>query len=76
MVSLEKDIISSDESDDECDTDRRKRRKTEDHPKKVKEFYWASDEFVAIRNKLDDGFMEVIAKPQHKRGRVTRMSSF
>ena len=73
MVGLEKDIISSDESDDECDTDRRKRRKTVDQPKKVKAFYWASDEFVTIRNKLDDGFIEVIAKPQHKRGRVNRI---
>ncbi len=73
MVGLGKEVVSSDESDDECDTDRRKRRKTDDQPKKVKEFFWASDEFVTIRNKLDDGFIEVVAKPQHLRRRVTRI---
>ena len=68
MMGCGADIISSDESESEGDsTDGRKRRKTVGQSRKVKEFYWASEQFMTIRDKLDDGYAEVLASARQRK---------
>ncbi len=76
ILSLGMAGVSSDEdsiSDDEGPIDRRKRKRSACKVRRVKEFYWQSARFVDMKDKMDNFFINNIAKAAHLRLRETRV---
>ncbi len=78
ILSLGLEGVSSEEdpsSDEEDPIDRRKRKRSDSasRVRKVKEFYWQSSEFINIKDKVDDFFVNSIATSAQKRVRWIRI---
>ncbi len=76
ILSLGAAGVSSDEDSDAEDvTDRRKRKRPDSasRVRRIKDFTWQSSRFVEMKNKVDDFYVNSVAKPPHLRVRDTRV---
>ncbi len=77
ILSLGAAGVSSDEDSDveDLNIDRRKRKRSKSagRVRRVKDFTWQSTRFIEMKNKVDDFYVNSVAKPPHLRVRDTRV---